>query len=386
MKNEIIHKEPVKVRSKLLSNGNRSIYLDLYIDGVRKYEFLKLYLVPETNKEAKSKNKATLDLANAIKSKKIVEIQNKQHGFSNVSSKAKMKLFDYINFIIENNPERISANESIRTLLSHLEQYRGKDVTFKQIDKDFIAGFLKYLKTVKQGHPTKAKGLSDNSQLTYIKLLSSILNRAVLDEIIEVNPLSKIKREDKPKKQNGKREYLTIEELEKLEETSLSNLTMKSAFLFGCYCGLRHSDIKALKWKNIKIDNDCFILQIKQKKTKEFLTIPLHSRAIKWLPERGNSKADDLIFNDLPSLGWTNLALPKWAEKAGINKHITFHVSRHTHATMLLTLGADLYTVSKLLGHTNIQVTQIYAKVIDESKREAVNLFDKLDKKGGSND
>ena len=67
--------------------------------------------------------------------------------------------------------------------------------------------------------------------------------------------------------------------------------------------------------------------------------------------------------------------MPRWAAKAGIQKHITFHSARHTHATMMITLGADLYTVSKLLGHTNIQTTQIYAKIVDESKEKAIDLI-----------
>ena len=75
------------------------------------------------------------------------------------------------------------------------------------------------------------------------------------------------------------------------------------------------------------------------------------------------------------SLGRSNEILDRWAKQAGILKHVTFHVARHTHATMMLTLGADLYTISKLLGHTNIQTTQIYAKLVDESKMKAIALI-----------
>ena len=73
--------------------------------------------------------------------------------------------------------------------------------------------------------------------------------------------------------------------------------------------------------------------------------------------------------------GESNVILHKWVEQAGISKHVTFHTARHTHATMMLTLGVDLYTVSKLLGHTNIQTTQIYAKLVDESKKKAIDLI-----------
>ncbi len=68
--------------------------------------------------------------------------------------------------------------------------------------------------------------------------------------------------------------------------------------------------------------------------------------------------------------------LSRWAREAGIGKHVTFHVSRHTFATMALTMGADIYTTSKLLGHTEVRTTQIYARIVNSKKEEAVALLD----------
>lgn len=112
-----------------------------------------------------------------------------------------------------------------------------------------------------------------------------------------------------------------------------------------------------------------------QQKTQEILSLPLSNEALKQLPVRGKAQDTEKVFKGLISLGRTNEILPRWAAKAGIQKHITFHSARHTHATMMITLGADLYTVSKLLGHTNIQTTQIYAKIVDESKEKAIDLI-----------
>ena len=92
---------------------------------------------------------------------------------------------------------------------------------------------------------------------------------------------------------------------------------------------------------------------------------------------RGEAKDDDFIF-PLTHEGTINNILQKWAKAAGVTKHISFHVARHTHATMMLTLGADLYTVSKLLGHKNIATTQIYAKIVDKKKEEAISLIPNL--------
>ena len=182
--------------------------------------------------------------------------------------------------------------------------------------------------------------------------------------------------EDKPKQVQAKREFLTIDELKILVKTDFRNNTVKRAFLFCCFCGIRHCDVAALTWGDLKEDNEGkYTLNMVQQKTKIAISIPLSGEAIKQLPPKGNAKPTDKVFADLISLGRTNEILPKWAESAGIDKHLTFHVSRHTHATMMITLGADLYTVSKLLGHTNIQVTQIYAKIVDESKKKAIDLI-----------
>lgn len=100
-------------------------------------------------------------------------------------------------------------------------------------------------------------------------------------------------------------------------------------------------------------------------KTKEPIYLPLSNEALKWMPEREDKAADDPVFN-LPSN--INQYLRPWAEAAGITKRFTFHTARHTFATMMLTLGADLYTVSKLLGHTSVRMTQVYAKIINQKK------------------
>ena len=133
--------------------------------------------------------------------------------------------------------------------------------------------------------------------------------------------------------------------------------------------GLRISDIKRLTWNEIK--NDRLIL--KQTKTKNFTYIPLASDALELLKKEVNiiDLATNLIFN-LPQKWWINQILKEWCEKAGIKKDISFHTSRHTFATMTLTYGADLYTVSSLLDHKDIKTTQVYAKIIDKKKEEAI--------------
>lgn len=112
-------------------------------------------------------------------------------------------------------------------------------------------------------------------------------------------------------------------------------------------------------------------------KTKEPIYLPLSPEALRWMPERGEKSSEDAVF-DLPSTTHINILLKPWAKAAGIDKKFSFHTARHTFATMMLTLGADLYTTSKLLGHTDVKMTQVYAKIINRKKDEAVNLVNGL--------
>lgn len=375
MKEELRIKEPIKLRVKHLANGNKSIYLDMYMNGKRKYEFLKLYIIPEYNKSDRVRNSETLKLANAIKAQRIIELQNQSHGFK-INKTSHIRLTDYIQSVAEKKSENEVRKTVLHAVVYHLKRYNPNDIQLSRIDKDYILGFLDYLKTAKQTHTKKEKLLHVNTQVYYYKMLRYCLNYAVSEELISANPMNKIKNEEKLHKHRTEREYLTIDELRKLAQTPFYNSLLKKAFLFSCFCGLRHSDIIALTWGDIEMDDDGNSrLYIIQKKTKEAISLPLSQEAIKQLPKREDAKEDDIIFKKLITLGRTNEILPKWAEQAGIKKHITFHTARHTHATMLLTLGVDLYTVSKLLGHTNIQTTQIYAKLVDESKKKAIDLI-----------
>lgn len=375
MKEELKIKEPIKLRVKHLANGNKSIYLDMYMNGKRKYEFLKLYIIPEYNKSDRVRNSETLKLANAIKAQRIIELQNQSHGFK-INKMSHIKLIDYIQGVAEKKSENEVRKTVLHAVVYHLRRYDPNDTQLSRIDKDYILGFLDYLKTAKQTHTKKEKLLHVNTQVYYYKMLRYCLNYAVSEEPISANPMNKMKNEEKPHKHRTEREYLTIDELRKLAQTPFYNTLLKKAFLFSCFCGLRHSDIIALTWGDIEMDGEGNSrLHIIQKKTKEAISLPLSQEAIKQLPKREDAKDSDIIFKKLITLGRTNEILPKWAEQAEIKKHITFHTARHTHATMLLTLGVDLYTVSKLLGHTNIQTTQIYAKLVDESKKKAIDLI-----------
>lgn len=369
-------KEPIRLRTKKLANGNLSLYLDFYRDGKREYEFLKLYLVPEKVKADKILNEETLRTANAIKAQKIVALQNEEYGFT-VSSKSKIKFIDFMVAQAENYEERGSYAyaQSIRNSIYHLRKYKGDAVTLRQVDKAYLLGYIDFLNTTGGKYN---KPLSDAAKALYFDVVVIALNKAVKDEIIPTNPAHKINYKDRPQQGEATKQYLTFEEVKSLVATPCKYEVLKQAFLFACFCGLRYSDIKGLEWGKIqKIKSGEMQVEIKQQKTGEPLYLPLSVNALQWLPERGLVKDSDKVFA-LPHVSTVEKFLPIWAKDAGINKHITFHVSRHTNATLMLSFGADIYTVSKLLGHTNVKTTQIYAKIVDENKRKAVNLIPEI--------
>ena len=385
-------KEPVRIRFKQLSNGNQSIYLDYYtgdvirkenyVGGKRKYEFLKLYLIPERTREDKAKNEVTLALAKAIQSKRIVEVQNDAHGFQN-TNKSRVNLLDYLENIGKQSAEQGSRNYA-RTVLNTvraLRLFRGDYIAFRDVDKEFLSEFTDYLrqmpKASKYGVLKTGGRLSNNSVVSYYGTLRTAINRAYKEGIITVNPTKEFDFASKVRQEPSRREYLTIDELKTLINTECRHEIVKRAFLFSCLCGLRVSDIRKLRWCDLQRSGGRVRIEITMQKTKEPLYLPISDEALKWLPERGEANDSDFIF-PLTHEGTVNDTLQHWAKVAGITKHISFHVARHTHATMMLTLGADLYTVSKLLGHKNIATTQIYAKIVDKKKEEAIGLIPNL--------
>ena len=385
-------KEPVRIRFKQLSNGNQSIYLEYYtgdvirkenyVGGKRKYEFLKLYLIPERTREDKAKNEETLALAKAIQSRRIVEVQNDAHGFQN-TNKSRVNLLDYLENIGKQSAEQGSRNYA-RTVLNTvraLRLFRGDYIAFRDVDKEFLSEFTDYLrqmpKASKYGVLKTGGRLSNNSVVSYYGTLRTAINRAYKEGIITVNPTKEFDFASKVRQEPSRREYLTLDELKTLINTECRHEIVKRAFLFSCLCGLRVSDIRKLRWCDLQRSGGRVRIEITMQKTKEPLYLPISDEALKWLPERGEANGSDFIF-PLTHEGTVNDTLQHWAKVAGITKHISFHVSRHTHATMMLTLGADLYTVSKLLGHKNIATTQIYAKIVDKKKEEAIGLIPNL--------
>lgn len=372
MKRNSKSKEPVRIRFKKLANGSVSVYLAINVNGRRTYDYLKLYLVPETDQTAKLQNKQTMEAVYAIKAQRILQITNGAAGIKK-DLRNKMRLVDWLKIYQDRqvNKGKRGAKRWVRTMIFVIEGYDGgKDATLADIDHQWLTDFMIYL--MNDYVTYKKTKLTNGTVDNYLRCLKAAFNVAVEEGIMPANPMLALDRSHL-KGTTYEREFLSVEEVKKLIDTPCRRPDIKGAFLFSCFCGLRISDVRSLQWKHVVTAGEKMYLKITQFKTRRPLSIPLSRQALRWMPERGGAGEDDYIF---PPLSKNMTVLDDWAKEAGINKHVTFHVSRHTFATMELTMGADIYTTSKLLGYTSVATTQIYAKVINSKKEEAVSLLD----------
>ena len=194
--------------------------------------------------------------------------------------------------------------------------------------------------------------------------LKCVLRQAYEERRIKDNIATRLKH---AKEANTRREFLTLEEVKMLANTPCEKPVVKSAALFSCLTGLRISDIIRLQWENIIRGADGgWCMHIVTKKTRTEAVLPLSDEALALCGERSTGQ----VFK-----GMTQALLPlylkDWIRSAGITKHITFHCFRHTYATLQLAAGTDLYTISKMLTHSTVATTQVYADVVNDLKRKA---------------
>ena len=364
-------KEIIRLRRKRIQSGE-SLYLDSYFKGKRRYEFLRLYLIPERTKADKLKNEQTLRLANTIKSKRLVELFNNKYGFSN--EKPEVNLIQYIRLVMENKERqgKIGIKSTFETLIYHLTKYRGERILLSDLDDRYTKGFVLYLSTAISR--TSGKTLKTSSQHNIYTSLKTIVHQAIKDDLLTTDPTKSI---DPPRMILPHKEFLTEEELKRLIQTPCSKEIVKRSFLFCCFTGLRISDVRELTWKKVIVEEQGVHINYRQKKTKIENYVPLSENAISVLPPKDDKSDSDPVFT-LPPETTIRKTLKEWMTNAKIDKHITFHSSRHTCATLLLNSGVDIYTVKEILGHTDIGTTMKYTKVIDKTKRIAVNKIPNL--------
>ena len=355
----------ITVREKKLSSGKKSLYLDIYKDGKRRYEFLKLYLTGNKNDD-----KQTRKLAENIRAKRQLELAHNQHGF-NAPHKKKVDFMAY--FEKDRDTFKDSTRRQYNNLYKKLMAYTGGQLEFGDITPEWVEGFRDFL----------LEELGNNTARTYFAMFKASLKRAV-PKIIPENPARHVTNITK---ENGKKiHYLELEELKALAAADCPHDEVKAAFLFSCNTGLRYSDVKKLLWNEVRGDR----IEFMQKKTSNVEYLPLNKQALDILRKRDTTRQH--VFN-LPTNSHANVSLKTWAanaelkrwmkvtdEKTGevLQSGLTYHTSRHTFAVNILAHGGDIYTLKDLLGHTSITSTEVYAKVVNKTKQDTVNKLPEL--------
>ena len=381
-KKEIKVKEPVRIREKVLGDGTISLYLDMYHKGNRKKEGLKLYIVPGNTPEIKQRNSNARKLAEQIKAQRILDIQ--KDGLVDWEKLKKFRttlvswLEDFVTCEAQLSPSGVVSKRNAKVRVEEYLASIGKpDLRLSEVDREFCRGFVAFLRTCKS-HRGK-ETISETTARLLMYRIAAAMDKAVVEGLIPNNPFRVLEAKEKPKIRASRREFLTVEELKVLINTPCRCDIVKRAFLFSCFTGLRYSDMKSLLWSEIHTtaDGKTLYIEHRQVKTKKTVTIPLSDEALRWMPKQVDGI--DQVFHELKiSTGTVEDVLKEWMKDCKIDKHITYHCSRHTAATTLLTLGANLYVVSKLMGHSCIQMTEVYAKIVDQKKVETMNLVNNL--------
>ncbi len=371
----------ISLKKKKLASGKLSLYIEYYkgshIDnnGIKKhnrdFEYLKMYLNgdPKSPKE-KKENKETLTLAENILALRQADVIKGKYEIKN-TNKLKTSFLTYYTQLKEERYESKGNYDNWDAAYKHLEKYCSSSITFNEINEDFIKNFKKYL--IEKALTKSGTPLSQNSKYTYFNKVKAAIKSAYEEGYLEKNILKNIKGFEQGE---STREYLTHNELQALATAECKYIMLKNAFLFSCLCGLRWSDINKMIWSEVRDEDNGFRIIFKQKKTDGLEYLYISDQARELLGERTNES--DRVFVGLKYGAHFNAEILRWCMRAGITKHITFHSARHTNAVLLLENGADIYTVSKRLGHKEIRTTEIYAKIIDKKMKEAANIIPKI--------
>ena len=355
----------VTVRKRPIKNGQTSLYLDFYpairnpkTGKLSRREYLGIYIYTNpTEKFQQEYNRTMLQKAELIKCRRTEDIINEEFGFLD-RSKGKESFLEYF----EKCMKASSNGRNWASSYKHFRSYVDGDCRFCDLSVDYCQKFVDYM--LSEQCARDGKRMMATTANNHLSKLKAVLRMAYEDGLIREDISKKLIR---PKGHGIRREYLTQDELIRLANTPCTSDVLRRAGLFSCLTGLRLSDCILLRWENIKKSADGgWELDITTKKTKTDAILPISDEALSLCGNRGEGQ----VFVGLtPSI--VALYLKGWIKDAGITKHISFHCFRHTFAVLQLAGGTDIYTVSKMLTHSNLSTTQVYADVVSELKRDA---------------
>ena len=378
----------VEIKERALKGGNRGLYLEYYEKGFRKRENLHLYLIPEDASNAKGINKRTYLKAMAVRSDRLLnppefdKTPEPEDGIDRTTTWLEW-CDGYIRYSAGCGNGESAMRHKVtarKRIVEYLDRIGRTDILLKDVTTEVISGLYHYMRNDYR-NPGQIKvregRLSDYSLRHFGETINAIFNKALREGRIGYNPLRGLNTLERFHAPDKHREYLTPEELMRflsVEPATETERQVQIAFGFSCMTGLRLGDIQRLRWGDIKPMGDGWAVSIVQHKTGSPVTVPLNELAISLLPQRPDNDGEN-VFRLPGKSGKVTKYVRSIRDKAGITgKELTFHCSRHTAATLAISAGAELYSVSKILGHRNLVSTQVYAKVNLDKKIETVNL------------
>ena len=382
-----------KLKQKRLSDGNFSLYLDYYLGRVnvtdeatgevvskvqRKREFLSLTLLatPRTPIE-RQQNKETLALAQKIRFEREQELKESVRGYR-LKKERDINFLDYFQAYIDDYKKKDIrmmhiALSRFRDFLKETPEYNkfARHIKPEQLTRDMMLAFTEYLQTRSVGEGAKS----------IYQRFKKVINYAIEHDVITKNPCTGITI--KVDNQILRKDILSLEEIDTLIKTHYENENpnIQRAFIFCLYCGLRFCDVKDLTYKNVDYSNK--LLKFEQNKTRGHssssgVVIPLNDGLISLIGDRPDGEGINELIFPLPSYEMCLKALKRWVKRAGINKHISWHCARHSFAVNILNNGANIKTVSSLLGHSGLKHTEKYTRAVDKLKEDAINSLPEL--------
>lgn len=362
----------VTIRTKELKDGNKSIYLDVYDKGKRKYEYLRLYMVPEVDESTKRQNANAMRQAQKMKAEYVLGtselLKKKDDEPKSMSLQEWMEIYEK-RICVEREVSEAAVRQTklVNLIISrYLASVKKKNIKLKDVGRKEVQGILK---AIGEHKGERKDHYAAHTIYTMQKRVIALFNAAKQDGHIERSPMDLLSDKEKFAKPISDRPYLTIEEVERFAAADARYPIVRDAFVFACLTGLRISDIRSLKWEDIQEVGTRPTIVKRQVKTKNVVAVPICDTALRYMPSQ---KLDEYVFH-LPEKSTLRNEIIRIAEAAEITKHISFHTSRHTFATLSMTAGSELKTVSTLLGHSSVGTTAIYADVEMKSKTDAVN-------------
>lgn len=377
----------ITLRKRKLPTGKTSLYIEYYVSssvgapnetkGKRTYETLGLYLCQETSITDIENNRLVFSMAEST----LVERRTlfSTHPFEAELAKG-FGITDLIAWLSKKSYTTALpySKSSFANTLSCIRAYSSFNVLFDHIDQDFVNRFAQYLSTSKKrGRHGEMKSEESRKPATvkvYLNVLKWSLAFSAKKGFYQ-KPVPSFDFTHAPQPKPDKTSivpYLTLDELKQFCKLTSSEEHIIMSFMFSCLTGISLKEVRNVIWKDLTKDETCCYMTI-DTKTRGRITLPVNKSAQQYLPKRPNNVEEPIFV--LPTEAIANRKLATLFEKANIKKRLSSSITRHTYVMLLLTNGAPIHLVSRLLGYKSIASMQVYASMMDYDVGNSIDII-----------